>query len=211
MRGLARAAGWTLLVLLVAFVIAKFFFFEIEELGHDYMAPNILAGDQIAVYTHASPERGDVIVCEHPREPGRRVIGRLVGVAGDEVAIERGILRLDGKPVAITTPEPDTFRLAEANPNGEARARELRLVRETLGSGRSWLTAVDPARPVQMPEVRVESGFFLLSDNRSSGTDSRAFGEVHPSLCKGKAFLLLFPGPGQAIKAPAERRFTWIE
>ncbi|MBI2896043.1 MAG: signal peptidase I [Deltaproteobacteria bacterium] len=203
MRGLGRAAGWTLLVLLVAFVVAKFLLFEIEELGHDYMAPNILTGDQIAVYTRASPERGDVVVCEHPREPGRRVIGRLVGVAGDEVAIERGALFLNGTAVAVTSPEPDTFRLT-----GD---QELRLVRETLGSGRSWLTAVDPAHPVQMREVEVESGWYLLADNRPSGTDSRAFGEVHPSLCKGRAFLLLLPGPGQGITSPADRRFTWIE
>jgi hypothetical protein len=119
-----------------------------------------------------------------------------------------GVLALNGVPVAVTSPDPDDLHIVDANTSS---TWDLEAVRETLGSGRTYLTAVDRARPVEMPATHVASGYFLLSDNRRHGSDSRTYGEVHPSLCKGKALLLLFPGPGHGMKAPSERRLTPIE
>jgi hypothetical protein len=44
-----------------------------------------------------------------------------------------------------------------------------------------------------MRQVKVKSGYFLLGDNLGASlgaSDSRDYGEVHPSLCKGKVLTI---------------------
>lgn len=189
MRRLGRGLGWFLLSTFILSVVLRFFFVEVAEVGHEDMLPGLRQGDQVAVWTMAKLERGDVAVCEHPSEPGRRVIGRLLGLPGDTLAISRGKLTLNGAPVGTTPGEPATVTAAGAG----GPARPLDVVRETLASGRTYLTALDPAARTELGEVRVESGYYLLSDNRTRGTDSRRFGEVPVGLCKGRAVVVLLP------------------
>jgi signal peptidase I len=203
MRRLVRGLGWLLFVVLLVTVVARLFFVEVAEVGHDDMAPTLRTSDQTAVYTRATLERGDVVVCEHPSEPGRKIVGRLLGMPGDVLSIRRGKLSLGGVAVGTTPGEPGTVEVVDG-----AGTRTLSVIRETLPSGRTYRTALDAGRPPELREVRVQSGYYLLSDQRTSGTDSRRYGEVHPSLCAGRAVLVLLP-----LRAPdgTSRALTSIE
>ena len=189
MRRLGRALGWLLLLSLIASLIARFFLIEIAEVGHDDMAPTLRLGDEVAVYKRATLERGDVVVCEHPSEPGRKIVARLLGLPGDRLSMSNGRLSIDGVEVGTTPGEPAMITIVDG-----ATTRTRSVVRETLPNGHTYRTAVDPAGRQQLREVRVDTGYYLLSDQRATGTDSRRFGEVHPSLCQGRAVLVLLPG-----------------
>ena len=52
---------------------------------------------------------------------------------------------------------------------------------------------MDRAGNKQFAKRKVETGFFLLGDNRNRARDSRHFGEVPIGDCIGKAVLILWP------------------
>jgi signal peptidase I len=66
----------------------------------DAMAPLLHDGDVVVVdtaaYGSASPQRGDVVMFQ---ESGER-IARIVGLPGEEVAIARGVVEIDGSPLS---------------------------------------------------------------------------------------------------------------
>src|SRR5213593_5011700 len=91
---------------LVLFLIIRTFLIEAFQIPSGSMEPTLLAGDFLfvnkAVYgaqipgTHArlpgfgTPQRGDIIVFEYPRDPAINYVKRLIGVAGDTVAMRAG-------------------------------------------------------------------------------------------------------------------------
>jgi signal peptidase I len=66
----------------------------------DGMTPLLHDGDVVVVdtaaYDSASPRRGDVVLFQ---ESGER-IARIVGLPGEEVAIARGVVEIDGSPLS---------------------------------------------------------------------------------------------------------------
>lgn len=65
------------------------------------MEPTLRPGDHVLVeklsYRFDSPRRGDLVVFKTPGG-GPLSVKRIVGLAGDRVAIEDGVLTIDGKP-----------------------------------------------------------------------------------------------------------------
>jgi signal peptidase I len=51
------------------------------------------------VYRIAPINRGDVVVFHYPRDPEKSYIKRVIALPGDHLAIERGQVWLDGKPL----------------------------------------------------------------------------------------------------------------
>ena len=204
MRRLLRVLGWLVLLVCALSVVARLLLLELAEVGHDDMAPTLRQGERLVVYTRATLERGDVVVCQHPTEPGRPIVGRLMGLPGDVLEMSRGQLSINGVPVGTTPGEP-----AETTVGSGDGARALRVVRETLSSGRTYLTAVDPAARLALRPVTVGTGYYLLSDERTRGSDSRRFGEVDPSRCLGRALWVLLPadrsdGTSRGVLSPIE-------
>ena len=64
------------------------------------MRPSFRDGDVLVVdtraYRRSDPSRGDVVVVCGPREPERHELKRVVGLAGEEVRFEDGLLHVDG-------------------------------------------------------------------------------------------------------------------
>ncbi|MGL5252745.1 MAG: signal peptidase I [Moraxella sp.] len=102
------------------------FLIEPFNIPSSSMVPTLYTGDFIAVNKYAygirlplvntkvldlgSPERGDVIVFRYPVNPKIYYIKRVVGVGGDTVSFNHGVLSVNGKAVATTpanfTPNP---------------------------------------------------------------------------------------------------------
>jgi signal peptidase I len=208
-KGFFKFLLWVAILLMVAYLVASWLLVDFVEIGQNDMAPTLAQGDFFVLYRHATPTIGDVLVCEHPSQPGRPIAGRLVAKAGQKVAIRRGMLVVDGRPLDTDVPSPDRFHLVD-----RARSEDMDLLRrrEFVGQ-RSWIVSYkDTHQPLEMPERVIHAGYFLLSDNRSYGVDSRNFGEFDPSMCRGVAFFVLTTGTGNGDldRTASERSFSPI-
>jgi signal peptidase I len=51
------------------------------------------------VYRVEPISRGDIVVFHYPRDPSKSYIKRVIGVAGDRIRIENGLILLNGRPL----------------------------------------------------------------------------------------------------------------
>ncbi len=71
------------------------------------MAPTLLAGDFIATDTRQylvgnTPKRGEIISFKYPNEPSIIYVKRVIGLPGEYISINKGVLYINGKKI----PEP---------------------------------------------------------------------------------------------------------
>jgi len=130
------------------------------------------------------PERGDIVVVKSPSDH-KDWIKRVIGLPGDTVQMQDGVLYLNNtavpKRAASPTMIPESenmpclwpeFRVVEAN--GKPFCRYPRFI-ETLPGGRSYavldltFSNRDDTPPVLVPQGHV----FLMGDNRDRSADSR--------------------------------------
>lgn len=123
---------------MVALVVARVFFLEPFRISGTSMTPTLRDGDRVLVdkraYRAAPPRRGDLVVFHAPRS-GDVTLKRVVGVPGDSVAIEDGILVVNGArprepyttPNAIDTVYfgPERVRAASVFVLGDNRADSI--------------------------------------------------------------------------------------
>ena len=100
---------------------------------------------------------------------------RVVAGPGQTVQVIGGVLHIDGQPVKRERIDPATV------PGGVPKGPfpEISVWRETLPSGRSWLTfdfgeggMLDDTPEIRVPERR----WFALGDNRDDAIDDRMHG-----------------------------------
>ena len=86
------------LVVLIALPV-RAYVAEPFAIPSESMAPTLRPGDHVLVeklsYRFGSPRRGDLVVFRSP-DGGVLAVKRIVGLAGDRVAIEDGLLAIDG-------------------------------------------------------------------------------------------------------------------
>lgn len=197
---------WFVLKLVLIVVIVRIFVIAPFSIPSESMQPRLWNGDYLiaskwpygysrnSVFFDApwisgrvlarTPARGDVVIFKHPVS-GEDYIKRVIGVPGDTIAMRRGQLILNAKPVAKT--RLDDFEIA-LSPNtqcasggrevaGESGGRVCRYprFRETLPGGRSYevldLTST-PEDSTSAVKVR-EGELFVMGDNRDRSMDSR--------------------------------------
>jgi signal peptidase I len=153
------------------------------------------------------PARGDVVVFRLPRDPQQTWIKRVIGLPGDRVQVQGGVVTVNGQPLARTPlglvqDHDDPFRVAP-------------LYRETLG-GRPHLTyGGEAGRPGEDTDVYlVPAGAYLvMGDNRDNSLDGRwpaelGVGFLPADNIVGKAELVLASWrPGAALYKP----WTWLD
>jgi signal peptidase I len=88
-------AGATLMVVLHLFVI------QVSVVKGHSMEPCLHDGDRLVVdrvsYNLGDVGRGDVVILRYPRNPAVDFVKRVVGVAGDRVAMQGGVLFVNGQ------------------------------------------------------------------------------------------------------------------
>ncbi|MBI5434291.1 MAG: signal peptidase I [Planctomycetes bacterium] len=90
----------------LAFTVAHFLLFNLSVVRGSSMQPGIHDGDRIVIdpfaYLFGQVKRGDVVVLKYPLDPSVDYIKRVIGLPGDEVVIEAGIVWVNG--VALEEP-----------------------------------------------------------------------------------------------------------
>ncbi|MEP2954271.1 MAG: signal peptidase I [Sulfitobacter sp.] len=165
----------------------------------------------------SEPERGDVVVFRHPVS-GRDYIKRLIGLPGDKVQIQNGVISLNGTPVKVEdagtfeevmAPQgPQQLRpRCENGPVGQGgtcvKSRQI----ETLPNGVSHpiLNITNQQSDNTGVYTVPEGHYFFMGDNRDNSADSRlaqragGVGFVPFENLIGRADRIMFSSAGRSM------------
>jgi signal peptidase I len=193
--GIAEWAVTILLMLFATTAVAQPFVIPTGS-----MEDNLLVGDHVIVdklsYASASsfahhllpyqePQHGDIIVFRYPPDINQTLVKRLIGLPGDRIKIEHGVVVRNGmrlnEPYIFhkygPMPELNTFPgeccLPVREPSAEQRQREML------------------SRNVVHGELVVPPGmYFGMGDNRDNSSDSRFWGFIPRENIIGKPVLI---------------------
>ncbi len=119
------------------------------------MEPNLHDDQYIIInkliYQLKEPQRGDVVVFQYPHDPSRDFIKRVIGVPGDNVVIQNGIIAINGRPVEEPyiaqqgnysgnwTLGPNEFFVLGDNRNNSSDSHNWGLLPRDNLIGRAWV------------------------------------------------------------------------
>lgn len=96
------AAGIVIAVLLNRFVIIN------ADITSESMSTTLEKGDKLIglrlAYLFSEPKRGDIIIFEYPDDGEKLLIKRVIGLPGDMVIIEDGLVYINGSEVPLDEP-----------------------------------------------------------------------------------------------------------
>lgn len=214
-------------------LIVRSFIIEPFNIPSSSMVPTLYTGDFVAVNKYAygirlpltynkvidtgSPEHGDVAVFRFPKDPNVYYIKRIIGLPGDTVSFDNGLLSLNGKPVPtkeVTFAAEDVLteqvytpvngKLTPAQAIGMAQSEEsgARYYQEKLGEHTYMRRYLAPSmqyegysefleQPISANsrwQVTVPEGhYFVMGDNTDRSEDGRFWGMVPDENLSGKA------------------------
>jgi signal peptidase I len=168
----------------------------VNKLAYDLKIPFTM----IEVVKWGDPKRGDIVVLFSPAD-GVRLVKRVIGLPGDEVALVDNQLYINGKPV--TTPpsaEPMTDEeqgmVVVTDENLDGREHKVMLTPQASSPQRSY-------GPVTVPP----GYYFVMGDNRDNSNDSRFIGPIERRRIVGRALAVAFSLDRNHHYAPRFHRF----
>jgi signal peptidase I len=174
--------GIGVLALLAAAVAARLFVFDWVIIDGQDMAPTLELGDHVVVnHLDKRPTRGQLILFDVPGGSGAASVRRVVGVPGDRIEYRNQGLLWNKQPAHVRAEGHLRITIGPLD-------RTLDRYRETLPTFvSSYAIARDPQRRSKdQPAVVVPEGaFYVLSDNRNHGRDSREYGVVPAANVRG--------------------------
>ena len=185
--------SWVIALVIIVLVFLKILFFDVAVMGHSGMAPTLLRGERVLLNKRGKPELGKVVVCRHPTEDGW-VVGRVAAREGMSIESFRNMLRIDDQEVDFESEGSTRFY----NPDVDYE-QTVSWGLERYGA-KPHRIFVDEEGTYQVRPARLNEGeLYLLGDNRAyMGQDSRAYGVVDETTCRGTIALRLTPIEGFA-------------
>jgi signal peptidase I len=183
--------SWAGALLIAIALLLKVLFFDMAEVGHNGMAPTLLRGERVLINKRNAPELGSIAVCQHPTEEGW-VVARVAATEGMVIDSTRKKLIVDGAPLDFTPGGTTSFHNADTG-----RTLELTWGIERMGDA-AYRIFVGESRQHHVKRTEVPPGkLYLLGDYRAyMGQDSRAFGVVNATDCRGTIVFRLIPEKG---------------
>jgi signal peptidase I len=161
------------------------------------VSPSIQAGDLILLWRLTPPGFGDLVLCPEPKQPGRVVIGRIVGESRDDLEVNGADITLNRKRQIVESHchHPGTF--VEHDPASGIEVEQVCTYEELVNS--THMRGELVAHGVRPPDVKTtvpDGQVFLVSDNRQYPYDSREFGPVPRETCTETVFFRLVGAGG---------------
>ena len=205
--------------LVIALVLALFirtFVVQAFKIPSGSMIPTLLVGDHIVVnkfiyglkipfvdkkvLTFNTPDRGDIIVFQFPRDKSKDFIKRVVGLPGDQIEVLADQVLINGEP--LPTESSGKYKYTDT----AGIPVESHLFVETLGDAnheilRDTLESgyIEGIRPGTFSITVPEGQYFMMGDNRDRSNDSRFWGFVDFNLIRGKAMVIYFSWPPKQL------------
>jgi signal peptidase I len=165
------------------------------------MAPALFPGDAALAVRTAVPQRGDVIVFEHPQQKGTVATRRVMAMPGDTIALRDQIVILNGQELK----RQKLGSLAVDEP-AERTGQVLERWREEGPGGRSWEVLLDPRRRTRdFGPAPVTDGYFVLADSRNHGRGSNEYGVVPQKNVRGVVRYLLSAAAAKGVAPRGSR------
>jgi len=207
-KGFLKALLWIGGIVALILIILRLTVFRLWTIPEDLvldssMRPTLASGDIVVVVTVGERGFGNLVRCADPEDPQRWVVGRIVGLQGDEVDIASGMLTVNGTHYNNTAPCAKSIEVPHPTSGAPIAATCSRV--EMAGG---WHYRADVPTTEGETKHKVGPGrVFLLSDDRTFHDDSRDFGAVQANTCTE---LIAFRLWGKSGFADAEHRFTYI-
>ena len=210
MRGFLKFSIWLSVILGVVGVVCYFTVLDVWTVPVDdpqlavSTQPNLFAGDVVLIARRSKPDVTELVRCLDPDAPGRFVVGRVVGVTGEEVTFVDDALRVNGKREPTGSPcEPVRATMIAPSTQGEV---EVGCTYEEFSGRRQGVLRGVTDHDAAFTQ-KVETGrIFLASDNRRLHQDSRDYGQLNPDTCTQIVYRLW----SAAGIGDAKRRFTFL-
>lgn len=213
-------------LLYLAMAVLRLGLFDLYAVPSGSMRPTLVAGDMIlvdrlaygpssaipglsqrcaAALAWSEPVRGDVIVFEHPAQPGIVMVKRVIGLPGDAVAADAaGRIALNGTilPFQPIDGAPDLWR--QCLPDGPCpRIRS----RQRDNTGRH---PRDQAfTPAAEPVLVAPGHFYVLGDDRSGSSDSRGGWQVPAGAVLGAVAVVIWSHDPAPSNGPLDWLAKW--
>jgi signal peptidase I len=195
MRNFAKFAVGLIVVLGTIGAVLKTWYVDVVEIGHNGMAPTLIAGDTVLLWRNASIEHGDVVLCHHPTDTTRWVLGRVLGRNGTELEVARGQLTVEGR-----VPPTDFREELDFLDRGDGQTARMRWGWEHLGNDEHMIF-LRTDRQMRMRATGDYDGLYLIGDNRTfTGEDSRTYGVIAEHTCVGQIFARLWASPDSPVE-----------
>lgn len=216
----------SLIIAILAALFIRTFLFQPFVIPSGSMYPTLMVGDFLFVskfsygYSYTSfpfhpqffkgrvmghaPKRGDVVIFNNVNKPDMDYVKRCIGLPGDRIQVQAGIVHINGEPVKLDYVGMYTYV------NYMGRLEAVKKYKETLPDGSShFILKTLPFGEWTLddtPEYTVPEGhFFMMGDNRDASSDSRVMddvGFVHFDTIIGKAQMLFFSTDARLFRHP---------
>lgn len=189
----------TIVFVVVAVIIIRFFVFELRWIPSGSMKPTLLEGDKIVVEKitkfpnvlklHAfenTPKRGDIMIFYPPfvrlKSTPFAVFSRLTGFGCKDIAYIKRVIGLPGEKLEIKQNSDGVFKVYI---NDEPLEENYIMSEYDFDKCRSDMFC----GPLVIPEGH----YFMMGDNRGNSKDSRYWGTLPRERFIGRAVFLFLP------------------
>ena len=204
---------------LLLFLVIRSFLVEAFKIPSGSMEGTLLIGDFLLVNklvygaevpftgkrlpAMERPKYGDILVFQWPVDRSKNLVKRLVGLPGDTIAMENGLLVRNGAP------QHERYAL-HTDPDADPAADDFHWQSRFLVRHARALHAYRPSRNNWGPLVVPSRSYFVLGDNRDNSLDSRYWGFVPDSLLRGRPMIVYYSyAPDTATALDWLTRIRW--
>jgi signal peptidase I len=188
----------TLIVIIAALFFIAFlaqpFRIPSESMERTLLVGDFLLVDKVAfappgiwhwLLPYRNVARHDIVVFHFPLDSEEHVVKRVIGVPGDEVALQKGIA------VVNNTRQAEPYDVFERADSDDYRDQFPRYTTDDPAVDPQWRGQMHAL--VEDTRLRVPPGsFFVLGDNRNHSRDSRYWGFVPRENIEGTPLLIYF-------------------
>jgi signal peptidase I len=186
-------------VAVVLFLILRTFVLQTFFITSGSMEDTLLVGDflvvnraavgsripftRIRIPGYSGVERGDILVFDPTHDPDLKLVKRLMGLPGDTLRMENGVLFVNGQALE----EPYVKEEGVPDESNPAMSWQMQILAPGVDP-----STYRPSRDTWGPLVIPEGRYFMLGDNRERSLDSRYWGLLERWRLEGRVSFIYF-------------------